>query len=233
MIFNVLTIFPEMFPGPLKHSLAGKAMNSKLWHLNILNIRDFATDKHQTVDDRPYGGGAGMVMKPDVLSNALESVNNTKEVIYLTPRGRIFNQKMAEEFVDKANITIVCGRYEGIDQRVIDHYGLKEVSVGDFILSGGEIAAYTVIDTCLRLIDGVIENPHALDEESFAGNSSVNLLEYPHFTRPPVWNGLTVPEVLQSGNHAEIARWRLEQSEEITKSRRPDLWEKYIKNKKF
>jgi tRNA (guanine37-N1)-methyltransferase len=231
MKFSVLTIFPEMFPGPFEHSLAGKALKNNIWQLDVRDIRSYAEDKHQTVDDRPYGGGAGMVMKPNVIGKALDSIDNIGTPIYLSPRGELFSQNMAQKLVSTGNITILCGRYEGVDQRVIDAYNLKEVSMGDFILSGGEIAAYTVIDTCLRLIDGVIENPHALDEESFVGNNSDNLLEYPHYTRPSVWNGREVPSVLQSGNHAEIARWRKECSEEITKIRRPDMWNKYLNNK--
>jgi tRNA (guanine37-N1)-methyltransferase len=230
---TLLTLFPEMFPGPLGQSLAGKANEKGLWDLKTINIRDFAPPPHHRVDDKSFGGGTGLVMQPDVIGAAIESVirpsslvpRKTKDErrIYFSPRGRLFDQQMAEELVKSPEVLMLCGRYEGVDQRVLDYYEFEEVSVGDFILSGGEIAAFSVIDACLRLIPGVIgkENVHA--EESF----SAGLLEYPHYTRPAVWQGLSVPEVLVSGHHANVRDWRLQQAEEITKNRRADLWEIY------
>lgn len=235
---TLLTLFPEMFPGPLAHSLAGKAEEKGLWRLNAVQIRDFATDKHQSVDDKPFGGGTGLVMRPDVLGAAIEAAltgSRKQEAgmschplpatrkLYFSPRGRLFDQKMAEELVKCEEVLMLCGRYEGVDQRVLDHYGFEEVSIGDFILSGGEIAALTVIDACLRLIPGVIGKESVHAEESF----SAGLLEYPHYTRPSLWQGLPVPEVLVSGHHAKVEEWRQKQAEDITRNRRPDLWEKY------
>lgn len=236
MKFNVLTIFPEMFPGPLDQSLAGKALKEGIWQLDVFDIRKFAEDKHQTVDDKPFGGGNGMVMKPDVLGKALDHVckgNPGSRIIYPSPRGSVFTQSKAIELSKENNIAILCGRYEGIDHRVIEEYGIEEVSAGDFVLSGGEIAAYTIIDACLRLIPGVIVKPKALEQESFGGDGDYSsLLEYPHYTRPAEWQGKKVPEVLLSGNHAEVEKWRLEQAENITEERRKDLWNKYTALKK-
>lgn len=223
---TLLTLFPEMFPGPLGQSLAGKANEKGLWNLKAINIRDFAPPPHHRVDDKSFGGGTGLVMQPDVLGAAIESVlpkaGGIKK-IYFSPRGKLFTQTMAEELVKSPEVLMLCGRYEGVDQRVLDYYEFEEVSVGDFILSGGEIAAFSVIDACLRLIPGVIGKETVHAEESF----SAGLLEYPHYTRPAVWQGLSVPEVLVSGHHANVRDWRLQQAEEITKNRRPDLWEIY------
>ncbi|MEZ5690407.1 MAG: tRNA (guanosine(37)-N1)-methyltransferase TrmD [Rickettsiales bacterium] len=228
----VLTLFPEMFPGSLGHSLAGKALEQGIWSLKTLQIRDFATDKHKTVDDKPFGGGAGMVMKPDVIDAAIKHAktllppttnHQPPTIIYPSPRGKPLTQSMVEKLKDTQPI-IVCGRFEGIDQRVIDHHNMQEISLGDFILSGGEIAAMAIIDSCVRLLDGVIGNSETLLQESFNNNEEfTRLLEYPHYTRPSVWKGMSVPEVLLSGNHKEILRWRLEQAREITQARRPDL----------
>ncbi len=228
---KILTLFPEMFPGPLGHSLAGKALEEGKWSLDVTNIRDFAEDRHATVDDIPYGGGAGMVMKPDIVAKAIDSVQDRRPLLYMSPRGTLFNQKKSKELIEAGGFTIICGRYEGLDQRVINEYNIEEISIGDFILSGGEIAALSVIDTCIRQIDGVLSNPSTLVEESFGGGKFKNLLEYPLYTRPSVWRGHEVPEVLKSGNHKLIDQWRLQQSEGITQERRKDLWEKHLRNK--
>jgi len=228
---KILTLFPEMFPGALGQSLAGKALEEKKWTLETVQIRDFAYDKHNTVDDAPYGGGAGMVMKPDVIGKAIESVNVDK-IIYMSPRGRKFDQKKSKELLEHKNIAILCGRYEGVDQRILEYYGIEEVSIGDFVLSGGEIASFVVIDACVRQIDGVLSNPQTLQEESFGEGEYSYLLEYPLYTRPPEWKGENVPSELLSGNHDLIDKWRLEKSIEITKKRRPDLLKKYVESKK-
>jgi tRNA (guanine37-N1)-methyltransferase len=226
---RVLTLFPEMFPGPLGHSLAGKALASGSWALETVDIRDFARNKHRSVDDTPFGGGPGMVMRPDVVDRAIESVVGPEggdpggRVIYLSPRGRPLTQATARELATGPGVTFLCGRYEGLDERVIEARGLEELSLGDFVLSGGEPAAIAVIDACVRLIPGVLGAEAALEEESFERG----LLEYPHYTRPPEWRGRTVPEVLLSGHHERIRAWRLERAEEITRARRPDLWARY------
>jgi tRNA (guanine37-N1)-methyltransferase len=229
----VLTLFPEMFPGPLGQSLLGAALEKGSWELNIVDIRDFGTEKHQNVDDRPFGGGSGMVMRPDVLGaaldSALEQCDTTPPIIYFSPRGEVFKQAKAHGFLEHEEIIFICGRYEGIDERVISHYNIEEVSLGDFVLSGGEIPAMTVIDACVRLISGVLGNPAALDEESFGEGKYAGLLEYPHYTRPAEWKGHAVPDVLVSGNHAEIEKWRVKKAKEITKERRQDLWDRYNK----
>lgn len=229
---TALTIFPEMFPGPLGHSLAGKALKEGVWSLEAVDIRRFATDRHGTVDDAPFGGGAGMVMKPDVLSAAIESVSRTEDMssvprLLMSPRGAPFSQARARELAKGPGVLLVCGRFEGIDERVIEAHALEEVSVGDFVLSGGEIAAMAVMDGCVRLLPGVMGAAHSGDEESFEDG----LLEYPHYTRPATWAGpdgieRRVPEVLVSGHHGKVAEWRARQREEITRSRRPDLWER-------
>ena len=220
----VLTLFPEMFPGPLGHSLAGRALERGDWALETTNIRDYAEDRHATVDDSPFGGGAGMVMRADVLDKALADKADARgPVIYLSPRGRPLDQGLVKELAAGPAVTLLCGRYEGIDQRLIDDRGLMEVSVGDFVLSGGEVAALTLLDACVRLLPGVIGDPASLAEESFESG----LLEYPHYTRPAEWRGRAVPEVLLSGNHAAIARWRRTEAEKITQQRRPDLWARY------
>jgi tRNA (guanine37-N1)-methyltransferase len=226
MHFTLLTVFEDMFPGPLAHSIAGKALQSGLWGYEAVDIRQYALDKHKTVDDIPYGGGTGLVMRPDVLGTAIETnrVPGTK-LIYMSPRGRVFNQAKARELIRYPHITILCGRYEGVDERVIEEYEIEEVSIGDYILSGGEMAALTVMDACIRLLPGVIGKQDALVEESFGENTEyAGLLEYPLYTRPLEWKSRIVPEVLLSGNHKRIAQWRLEQAKSLTKDRRPDLW---------
>ena len=231
---TILTLFPEMFPGPLGQSLAGKAGEQGLWELKTLDIRDFSIDKHNTVDDKSFGGGTGLVMRADVLERAVEAAKagyKRPKMIYFSPRGKVFDQVKAEELVQSPENIMLCGRYEGVDERVLEHYGFEEISLGDFILSGGEIAALAAIDACLRLIPGVIKTAQVHAEESFssAGNNA-GLLEYPHYTRPAIWRGLPVPEVLLSGHHANVREWRLKQAERITRERRPDLWAKYMKD---
>jgi tRNA (guanine37-N1)-methyltransferase len=227
---KILTLFPEMFPGYLGQSLAGKALEKGLWSFETFNPRAFTTDLHKTVDDAPFGGGAGMVMKPDVLSKCLEAHKPPGRVIYMSPRGKLLTQKLAVELSREPMLTILCGRYEGVDQRVLDAYSAEEVSVGDYVLSGGEVAAMTLLDACIRLLPGVIGNAGTHDEESF----SDSLLEYPHYTRPAEWtspDGVVrkVPEVLTSGHHAKVGAWRRAEAEKITQERRPDLWAKYGK----
>jgi len=223
---TILTLFPEMFPGPLGHSLLGKALEKKLWQLDVVDIRDFAEDKHQTVDDTCFGGGPGMVMRPDIIDKALSSVmeKGKARLIHLTPRGKVFGQGLAQEVAHSPlPLVFLCGRYEGIDQRVLDEWQAEDISLGDFVLTGGELAAMTILDATLRLIPGVIGDETSLEEESF----SKGLLEYPHYTRPRVWKGHEVPEVLLSGHHERIQAWRQEQAVTITQERRPDLWNLY------
>ena len=221
----VLTLFPEMFPGLLGHSLAGKALAQGLWTLEAVDIRGFARDKHQTVDDTPFGGGAGMVMRPDVLDAAIQSARDSRgPLIYLTPRGRPLSQALVKDLAAGPAVTLLCGRYEGVDERVLEASGAEEVSLGDFVLSGGEPAAMCLLDACVRILPGVLGAPESLTEESFERE----LLEYPHFTRPQIWNGRPVPDVLLSGHHERIRSWRLAQAEAVTKQRRPDLWDRYV-----
>ena len=226
-----LTLFPEMFPGPLGVSLAGKALQKGIWSLQTINIRDFSTDKHATVDDSPYGGGTGMVMKPDIIDAAIggaKKILPEATVIYMTPRGVPMTQALVENLKNQ-DLIILCGRFEGVDERVIEHHQMLEVSLGDFVLSGGEIAALALLDACVRLLPGVIGKADAITTESFTSMSEyAGLLEYPHYTRPSIWNDRHVPEVLLSGNHEQIRAWRLEQAKAITSARRPDL----ILNKK-
>lgn len=222
---RVLTLFPEMFPGPLGQSLAGKALEAGRWRLDAIDIRDFAPGRHASVDDAPFGGGPGMVMRPDVIDAALEATAIAGEpAIYLSPRGRVFDQALAAELAARPGVTLLCGRYEGIDERVLEARAVEEVSLGDFVLSGGEPAAIALIDAVVRLLPGVMGAPEGLDEESFAAG----LLEYPHYTRPAEWQGRSVPEVLLSGHHEKIRAWRRERSEAITRARRPDLWAAYV-----
>ena len=225
---RVFTLYPELFPGPLGVGLYKKALEKKLWSLKVVNIRDCALDKHKTVDDAPYGGGSGMLMRADIIANSLDKniFDKKEKIIYLSPKGKIFNQNYAKKIADK-NINIICGHFEGIDARLLETRNIEEVSIGDFILSGGEIGALVIIDTIVRLINGVLGNPNSLTEESF----EKNLLEYPQYTKPQKWEEKEVPDVLLSGDHAKIKDWRLSQSEDITRRRRPDLWEKYKKNK--
>ncbi|MGB0497998.1 MAG: tRNA (guanosine(37)-N1)-methyltransferase TrmD [Rubricella sp.] len=224
---KVLTLYPEMFPGTLGHSLIGKALQDGLWHLETIDIRTFGIGKHRQVDDTPTGGGAGMVLKPDVLDRAVRfaqrDAGGTWPIVALSPRGVPFTQAMARRFAEMPGLTLLCGRFEGIDQRVIDAHGMLEVSLGDFVMTGGEIAAQALIDATVRLIPRVLGNAGSVEEESFSGG----LLEYPQYTRPNDWNGRAVPEVLLSGHHAAIASWRKDQAERLTKERRPDLWRAY------
>ena len=224
---RIFTLYPDYFPGPLNKGLYGKAMEKKIWNLETINIRDYALDKHKTVDDTPYGGGFGMLIKPDVLSAAIDKkLKSNEKIYYLSPKGIPFDQKLAKKISKESTINLICGHFEGIDQRVIDSRNIIEISIGDFILSGGESAALVVIDTILRLIPGVIGNDNSVDDETFENG----LLEYPQYTKPQIWEKKSVPEVLLSGDHAKIKDWRLSQSEAITRDRRPDLWQKYKKN---
>ena len=221
---RVLTLFPEMFPGPLDHSIAGKALEDGVWALETVDFRDFASDKHRTVDDAPFGGGPSMVLRPDVVDAALQATAGTRgPVIYLSPKGRLLDQARVREIAQASAVTLLCGRYEGVDERVIEARGLEEVSLGDFVLSGGEPAAMALIDACVRLLPGVLGNVESLVEESFERG----LLEYPHYTRPQDWRGRKVPETLLSGHHEKIRAWRLAEAEKITRERRPDLWARY------
>ena len=226
-VASALTLFPEMFPGPLGHSLAGRALQEGRWRLEPVALRDFATDRHRTVDDVPFGGGAGMVMRPDVVARALDAVmaeSPARPAVFLTPRGRQLTQRRVEELAAGAGVVILCGRFEGVDQRVVEARGLEELCLGEIVLAGGEPAAIALIDACVRLLPGVVGAPASLNEESFAAD----LLEYPHYTRPQVWEGRAVPEVLVSGHHARIRAWRREQAERITRCRRPDLWARHL-----
>lgn len=237
MTFNatILTLFPEMFPGPLGVSLAGKALSDGAWSFQTLQIRDFATDKHATVDDTPYGGGAGMVMKPDVLDAAITHAYTqcpmpNAQLVYFTPRGQPITQSLVKELSEKP-VILLCGRYEGVDQRLLDKHAPLELSLGDFVLSGGEIAAIALLDAIIRLLPGVVGDAESLAEESFGlGADYAGLLEYPHYTKPPFWNGAPVPDVLLSGNHALIKQWRLSQAQAVTQARRPDMWDIYLKH---
>lgn len=229
---TVVTLFPEMFPGPLSYSILGSGLQQNLWKLDAVQIRDHAHDKHATVDDTPYGGGAGMVMKCDVVDAALEAAiarQPGRKLIYMSPRGTPLTQSYVKHLVhDCPGAIVLCGRFEGIDQRVIDTKGLEEISVGDYILTGGEVPALVLLDACARLIPGVIGKQESLTHESFEDG----LLEYPQYTRPQSWENKIVPEVLLSGDHQRIAHWRQEQAEKITQIRRPDLWQKYIEKNK-
>ena len=224
---RVFTLYPELFPGPLGIGLYKKAIEKKLWSLDVVNIRDYSTDKHKTVDETPFGGGSGMLMRADVIANSLDkNISNSDRTIYLSPKGKKFDQDYAKKILDK-NLNIICGHFEGVDERLLETRNIEEISVGDFILSGGETAALIVIDTIVRLIPGVLGNSNSLTDETFERH----LLEYPQYTKPQIWEKKVVPGVLLSGDHAKINDWRLDQSEDITRRRRPDLWEKY-KNKK-
>ena len=225
---RVFTLYPELFPGPLGVGLYKKAMDKKIWSLEVVNIRDYATDKHKTVDDTPFGGGTGMLMRADVIANSLDkNISNKDEpIIYLSPKGKKFDQIFSKKILDK-NINIVCGHFEGVDQRLLETRNIEEVSVGDFVLSGGEIGVFVVIDTIVRLIPGVLGNANSLAEETFERY----LLEYPQYTKPQKWETKDVPDVLLTGDHVKIKDWRLSQSKDITRRRRADLWEKYKKNK--
>lgn len=220
---TVLTIFPEMFPGPLGYSLAGKALADGIWRLETVDIRDFASNKHRSVDDSPFGGGPGMVMRPDVIDAAIAATRAHGPLVCLSPRGHRLDQARVTELASGPGVRLLCGRFEGIDQRVIDAHAIEEISLGDFVLSGGEPAAIALLDACVRLLPGVVGDAATLDEESFQRG----LLEYPHYTRPQAWQGRDVPDVLVSGHHENIRRWRMAQAETATRERRPDLWEIY------
>ena len=224
---KIFTLYPEYFPGPFDIGICKKAFEKKLWDLKLINIRDYAHDKHKTVDDTPYGGGVGMLMRPDVVAKSLDANLEEKETIYyLTPKGKIFNQNIAQDIVKKNKVNILCGHFEGVDQRVLDSRNVEEISIGDFILSGGEMASFVVLDTVLRLVPGVLGNLNSTKDESFENG----LLEYPQYTKPQIWEKLSVPDILLSGDHNKIKSWRLSQSEAITRHRRPDLWQKYKKD---
>ena len=224
---QVFTLYPEVFPGPLAEGLYGKALTNKLWNLNLINIRDAATDKHKTVDDTPYGGGIGMLLKANVLANSLDqNVKKGERVFYLSPKGKKFDQKFAQDLSKEKSISLICGHFEGVDERVLTTRNIEEISIGDYVLSGGETAALIVLDSILRLLPGVLGNDKSSADETFENG----LLEYPQYTKPQIWEKKSVPEVLLSGDHSKIKDWRLSQSEAITRVRRPDLWEKYKKN---
>ena len=224
---QVFTLYPEVFPGPLSKGLYGKALSKELWNLKVVNIRDAAEDKHKTVDDTPYGGGSGMLLKADTLAKSLDQ--NKKEgdrIIYLSPKGKKFDQLYAQELSKEKSVSFICGHFEGVDERVLSTRNIEEVSIGDYVLSGGETAAFVVIDSILRLLPGVLGNENSKMDESFENG----LLEYPQYTKPQIWEEKAVPEVLLSGDHNKIKDWRLSQSEAITRDRRPDLWQKYKKD---
>ena len=225
-IAQVFTLYPDCFPGPLDKGLYGKAMEKKILDLKIVDIREYASDKHKTVDDTPYGGGSGMLLKPDVVAKSLDAnIKNGEKIFYLSPRGKVFNQNIAKEISKENKVNLICGHFEGIDQRVLDNREIEEISIGDFVLSGGETASYVFLDAILRLIPGIIGNEESKKEESFENG----LLEYPQYTKPQIWEEKSVPNVLLSGDHAKIKDWRLTQSKAITRHRRPDLWQKYNK----
>jgi tRNA (guanine37-N1)-methyltransferase len=227
---TVLTLFPEMFPGSLGQSLAGKALSAGIWALETVDIRDFASDKHRSVDDAPFGGGPGMVLMPEVVDRAIRARHRgPASVVYLTPRGRRLDQAMVRGYAARPALTLLCGRFEGVDERVLEAHGVEEVSLGDFVLSGGEPAALALIDATVRLLPGVVGAEEALEEESFERG----LLEYPHYTRPAEWQGRKVPEVLVSGHHEKVKVWRQRQAEAATKARRPDLWRRYVAGSKI
>ena len=226
---RVFTLYPEIFPGPLSKGLYGKALEKKIWSLEVVNIRDSAEDKHKTVDDTPFGGGNGMLLKPDVLGKSIDSnIKKGERIFYLSPKGKKFDQKTAKELSKEKTINLICGHFEGVDDRILSTRDIEEISIGDYILSGGESASFVLIDSVLRLLPNVLGNDKSKKDESFENG----LLEYPQYTKPQIWEEKSVPEVLLSGDHAKIKDWRLSQSEAITRRQRPDLWEKYIKNKK-
>ena len=224
---KIFTLYPDLFPGPLDIGIFKKAKQNKIWNLKVINIRDYSKDNHGTVDDTPFGGGSGMLLRPDILASALDkNIKKGEKIIYLSPRGKKFDQNYAKELSKEKSVSIICGHFEGVDERVLSTRNIEEVSIGDFILSGGESAAFVVIDSILRLLPGVLGNENSTVNESFENG----LLEYPQFTKPQIWEEKAVPEVLLSGDHSKIKHWRLSQSEAITRVRRPDLWEKYKKN---
>ena len=225
---KIFTLYPDLYPGPLNTGIYKKAQESKIWDLKVINIRDYATDKHNSVDDTPFGGGNGMLLRADVVASALDSnLESNETTIYLSPKGKKFDQRAAREFSKQKKINLLCGHFEGIDQRLLETRNIQEYSIGDFILSGGETASFVFIDSIIRLLNGVLGNENSIKEESFENN----LLEYPQYTKPREWEGKKVPEVLFSGDHAKIKGWRLSQSEAITRRQRPDLWKKYTEKK--
>lgn len=224
MKVKILTIFPEIFPGFLGYSLTGRALREGTWSLETVNIRDYAFDKHGSVDDTPCGGGAGMIMRPDVLGAAIKANHQGGRIIYMSPRGKPLTQQLVKELSREEELTIVCGRFEGVDQRVLDAYDIEEISIGDYILTGGEQAAQIMLDAVVRLLPGVLGNSESLSDESFENF----LLEHDQYTRPVVWEGREVPEILLSGHHENIAKWQKAQSLEITERKRPDLMKKYL-----
>jgi len=226
---RIFTLYPEYFPGYLSKGLFGKALNEKIWNLETVNIRNYSSDKHKTVDDTPYGGGNGMLIKADVLAKSLdENIKEKEKIIYLSPKGKLFNHKYAKELSSEKSLNLICGHFEGIDERIIESRNIEEISIGDFVLSGGEAAAFIILDAVLRFLPGVLGNENSTEEESFENG----LLEYPQYTKPQIWEDKRVPDVLLSGDHAKIKDWRLSQSEAITRDRRPDLWQKYKRFKK-
>lgn len=234
MHFTLITLFPEIITESIFCSLAKKGLQNSLWCYDLINLRNFGITKHQNVDDEPYGGGTGLVMRPDVLGNAIDyalSKFKYDKILYPSPRGSLFNQKHAQTLCKNSNVLIICGRFEGIDERIIEQYEVEEVSIGDYILSGGELAALVIMDVCIRLIDGVITNTETIKEESLSDGSTSGMLEYPLYTRPYNWNNMLVPEVLISGDHAKIKQWKHEQSCKITRTRRPDIYSVITNNK--
>ena len=224
---QIFTLYPEIYPGLLGKGLYGKALQNKLWDLTVTNIRDAAEDKHKTVDDTPFGGGSGMLLKADVLAKSIDQNKKKNErIFYLSPKGKKFDQKLAIELSKEKSISLICGHFEGVDERILNTRNIEEISIGDFILSGGETASFVVIDSILRLLPGVLGNEKSKNEESFENG----LLEYPQYTKPQIWEEKSVPDVLLSGDHSKIKDWRLSQSEAITRDRRPDLWQKYKKS---
>ena len=223
---RIFTLYPEYFPGYLNKGLFGKAMSEKIWNLETVNIRDYTIDKHKTVDDTPYGGGNGMLIKTDVLAKSLdENIKGKEKIIYLSPKGKLFDHKYAKELSGEKSLNLICGHFEGIDERIIQSRNIEEISIGDYILSGGETAAFVILDAILRFLPGILGNENSTEEESFENG----LLEYPQYTKPQIWEDKSVPDVLLSGDHAKIKDWRLSQSEDITRRRRPDLWKNYKK----
>ena len=226
---KIFTLYPEIFPGPLAGGIYGKAMSNGLWNLKTVNIRDYADDKHKTVDDTVFGGGSGMLMKPDVVAKSLDgNITKGEKIFYLSPKGKNFNQNFANSLSKQSGINLICGHFEGIDDRLLSTRNIEEISIGDYVLSGGETAAFVILDSILRLIPGVLGNKDSVKNETFENS----LLEYPQFTKPKVWEGKSVPDVLFSDDHEKIKSWRLSQSEDITRRQRPDLWQKYLKDKK-